>query len=74
MQPQRNTIKSIRETDLTPEYKDQSERMGITSLRDFLYADIPQLRKHPEFTMLWYTALLKVLKGENLLDEFQARL
>lgn len=74
MQPSRITTKTIQETDLSPEYKDQSERIGIKSLKDFLHADIPQLRQHPEFTMLWYTELLKVLKEENLLDEFQARL
>jgi hypothetical protein len=74
MQPQPNTFKSIQETDLSPEYKIQSEQMGILSLGDFLYANIPLLRQHPDFTMLWYTELLKILKQEHLLDEFQSRL
>ncbi|MBE9599881.1 hypothetical protein [Pedobacter sp. MC2016-24] len=74
MQSQGNLNKNIRHTGISQQYIDQSIKMGIEILNDFMTADIPLLKKHPEFSMLWYTELLKVLRNENLLKEFQKRL
>ncbi|RZK42661.1 MAG: hypothetical protein EOO90_06380 [Pedobacter sp.] len=74
MQPIGTSNKSILDTGLSQKYIDQSEKLGIRSLNDFMTADVALLKKHPEFSMLWYTELLKILDQENLLQEFQQKL
>ena len=66
--------KAIDEIGLSQQYVEKSKKMGIMYINDFLDADVPSLKMHPEFSMLWYTELLKVLQKEDLLLEFQKRL
>lgn len=71
MQLQRNSNKRIQETDLSPEFKEQSKRIGIATLSDFMDYDSFELRGHPAFSQLWYTEMLRQLSAEGLLDEYQ---
>jgi len=66
--------KAIDDIGLSQQYIEKSKKMGIMHINDFLNADIPSLKMHPDFSMLWYTELLKILQKENLLLEFQKKL
>lgn len=73
MQIQNHSPKRIADLDVTDDFKMRAASMGINCLQDVLDQDARQLKAHPQFTYLWYTDLLNILKRENLLDEFQEK-
>lgn len=66
--------KSINDIEVALNFKVKAEKMGISTLRDIMAMGISRLKEHPEFTYIWYTDLLAMLKQENLLDSFQNQL
>lgn len=66
-----NSNKPIHQTGMSRKFIVQSESMGILTLSDFIHADIPKLCRHPNYSEIWFTEMLRLLKLENLLDEFQ---
>jgi hypothetical protein len=74
MQKISNSIKPIVELDASNEFKLRAASMGINCLQDVLDKSTQELKSHPLFTYLWYADLLKLLKHEGLLDEFQDKL
>lgn len=66
--------KSINDIEVDLSFKAQAKKMGISTLRDIMAMGISKLKAHPEFTYIWYTDMLQILKQENLLDLFQNQL
>lgn len=66
MQNPGDSNKSIQRTGISQKFVDQASRVGIITLKDFMGADIPTLSKHPEFSMIWYTEMLKVIESPKV--------
>lgn len=50
----------------------QAEKLGLVKLGDLMDVKLASLKKHKEFSLLWYSDMLDLLKEQGLLIEFQA--
>ena len=49
----------------------QAERLGLHNLGDVMKVNLEKLKKHKEFTFMWYADMLDLLKEQGLLRQFQ---
>jgi hypothetical protein len=49
----------------------QAERLGLNSLGDMMHVNLAKLKKHKDFTFMWYADMLDLLKEQGLLRQFQ---
>jgi len=66
--------KSIDEIKIDEKFKIQAKKLGINFLKDVINLNLAELKADPNFTYIWYTDLLQILKSEGLLDFFQEKL
>lgn len=69
-----NENKLLALVEASTEFKKKAAELGLVKLKDVLTIELNKLKAKPQFTYMWYTELLRVLKQENLLDQFQSRL
>lgn len=78
--PNNNLNKSINDIqfdldfELDQKFREQAKKIGIHTLNDVMEMSLSSLKAHPDFTYLWFAALLQILEDEDLLDAFQAKL
>jgi hypothetical protein len=61
----------ISELNLGKQFTDQAERLGLKSLYDVMQADFKRIKEDKEFSYIWYSELLSLLKKKGLLHRFQ---
>lgn len=74
MQEKEILTRTIQELNTDSIFTTQAEKMGLITLKDVMDVDLNTLKQHIEFTMMWYTDLLLILKNANLLEDFQDKL
>jgi hypothetical protein len=49
----------------------QAERLGLFNIGDVMNVNLVKLKKHKEFSFMWYADMLDLLKEQDLLRQFQ---
>ena len=49
----------------------QAERLGLHNLGDVMQVNLAKLKKHKDFTFMWYADMLDLLHEQGLLRQFQ---
>jgi hypothetical protein len=49
----------------------QAERLGLFNLDDLMKVNLAKLKRHKDFSYLWYADMLNLLKEQDLLRKFQ---
>jgi hypothetical protein len=52
---------------------EQAEKLGLFKLGDLLDVKLASLKRHKEFSLLWYSDMLDLLKEHGLLRQFQEK-
>ncbi len=63
-------------SELTPDsiFLNKAKVLGLETLGDIMDADFSKLKKRSEFSYIWYSDLLNLLKEHDLLSEFQLKM
>lgn len=51
----------------------QAEKLGLVKLGDLMEVKLSSLKGHKEFSFLWYSDMLDLLKEQGLLRQFQEK-
>ncbi len=65
--------KLISEQNVTAEFIQRSQQLGINTLHDMMHADLPALKRNTYFNYIWYADMLSLLKKHSLLSQFQEK-
>jgi hypothetical protein len=64
---------SISELNVSKDFIEQAQKLGISSLKDVMQADFNSIKQHKDFSYIWYGDLLTLLKKKELLHQFQEK-
>jgi hypothetical protein len=59
------------ELGMEPAFVEQADSLGLRTIADMMAVNLASLKKHPNFTYLWYLGVLDLLKENQLLKKFQ---
>lgn len=51
----------------------QAEKLGLYNLGDLMKVNVNHLKKHKDFSFLWYAEMLSLLKEHDLIHQFQQK-
>lgn len=51
----------------------RAEKLGLVNLGDLMDVKLANLKRHKEFSFLWYSEMLDLLKEQGLLRKFQEK-
>ncbi|SHM93167.1 hypothetical protein [Mucilaginibacter sp. OK098] len=55
------------------EFTERAEKLGLLNLGDLMSVNLAKLKAHRDFNYIWYAEMLRMLKSQGLLHEFQKR-
>lgn len=63
----------ISQLNVTKDFEQQAGRLGFRTLHDVIEADFNSVKQHQDFTFIWYSDLLALLKKQGLMEQFQEK-
>jgi hypothetical protein len=66
-----NLMISFAKLGMSKKFIAQAELLDLFNLNDVMQVKLARLKQHKDFTYLWYTEMLNLLKEQDLIRQFQ---